>query len=98
MPRNEFMNHDPLEGMTDLQIQDQLRMGQCTLDDVRRHRGLPDLSGEGQKEVPSQDDGSEYAVAEGYQPMTFAELRKSGRYTTEALVNAERAKSSPPED
>jgi hypothetical protein len=41
MPRNEFANHDILEGLTDLQIQDMLKNGGCTVNDVRLHRGLP---------------------------------------------------------
>ncbi len=41
MPRNEFENHDILEGLTDLMIQDMLQAGKCTVNDVRRHRGLP---------------------------------------------------------
>lgn len=41
MPRNEFENHDKLEGFTDLQIKDMLERGECTTNDVRIHRGLP---------------------------------------------------------
>jgi hypothetical protein len=47
MPRNEFMNHDILEGLTDLQIRDMLKNGKCTVNDVRLHRGLPPVTGEG---------------------------------------------------
>lgn len=46
-PRNEFQNHDILEGLTDLEIQDMLKAGKCTVNDVRRHRGLPPVTGEG---------------------------------------------------
>lgn len=57
MTRNVFKD-DPLEGFTDLQIQDALKRGDCTVDDVRRHRGLPpaeDVPGEGDGEDLSQE-------------------------------------------
>lgn len=46
-PRNEFADHDRLEGLTDLMIADMLKAGKCTVNDVRRHRGLPPVTGEG---------------------------------------------------
>lgn len=81
MPRNEFMNHDFLEGLTDLQIQDMLREGKCTVNDVRRHRGLPEPAWEGPQEVPIQ----EAETVESSPEPSLAELRKSGESTTEAL-------------
>src|SRR4051794_32432859 len=51
MPRNEFENHDKLEGFTDLQIKDMLERGECTTNDVRIHRGLPPV-----REVPGSPE------------------------------------------
>lgn len=89
MPRNEFMNHepDPLEGMTDLQIRDMLRAGQCTLDDVRVHRGLPKAppawEGSVDEEVPSQEADP---IEDSPESPTLADLRKTpGATTTEAF-------------
>jgi hypothetical protein len=56
-PRNEFQNHVILEGLTDLQIQDMLRLGRCTVNDVRLHRGLPPVTGEGP--APEHEDLSQ---------------------------------------
>lgn len=87
MPRNEFMNHDILEGLTDLQIQEKLKNGECTVNDVRRHRGLPpapsreeaeeDLS---QEVDPVEDDPHQWPSS------TVGDLRRGPGDTTSALI------------
>jgi hypothetical protein len=58
VPRNEFENHDKLEGFTDLQIKDMLERGECTTNDVRIHRGLPPV-----REVPVPVEAADQEVA-----------------------------------
>lgn len=87
MTRNEFKN-DPLEGMTDLQIQDLLKAGEITHNDVRQHRGLPP--------IPSQSEGDldQEAKPIGRPETThLADLRKSPGFATTQAHIAERFSS-----
>ncbi len=90
MPRNEFANHNILEGLTDLEIRDMLRAGKCTVNDVRRHRGLPPAREE--PAVVTSDPSLEVVPAEDDPHMwpkgtSLADLRKSpGATTTQAHI------------
>lgn len=73
MTRNEFKN-DPLEGLTDLMIQDMLKQGKITVNDVRRHRGLPILGEEGQDQEVEPVEADPHMWPEGSRA-TLADLR-----------------------
>ena len=88
-PRNEFQDHDRLAGLTDLQIQDMLKEGKITVNDVRRHRGLPPASGKEAAAVEDQDQEVDAVEVDPHQwPSTaLADLRGiPGGATTRAHI------------
>jgi len=91
MTRNEF-KQDPLEGYSDLQIQDLLREGKITVNDVRRHRGLPTV-GEDRPPV-EEDQGQEVEPVEvdphQWPSTALADLRREPGFSTTRSHIAER--------
>ena len=92
-PRNEFADHDRLEGLTDLMIADMLKAGKCTVNDVRRHRGLPPVTGEGagpvseaanERSAPVEEDPHAWPAAT--RPALEQLRREPGLSTTQAHI------------
>lgn len=90
------MHSISLEGMTDLQIQDMLQAGKITVNDVRRHRGLPPVTGEGpaaehedlsQEVDPIEDDPHMWPRG------SLADLRSEPGFSTTRSHIAERYSS-----
>lgn len=85
------MDHDPLEGLTDLQIQDMLKEGKISVNDVRRHRGLPPAREEpspveaADQEVPHVDEDP-HAWPAATRPALEQLRRVPGLSTTRAHI------------
>ena len=88
--------------MSDLQIKDLLEAGKITVNDVRRHRGLPPASenhpGKGEEELGLEVAPVEEQPREEHDGIPLAALRRmAGLSTTRAHV-AEITRKSPTSD